>query len=90
MTVTPPLKLRPLSIGELLDQVIRLYRRNFLTFIGIVALVQMPLTLLQWVMTLATFGSSLDRYGEFGTIPTKPSDILTGSAWGAVVIFLVG
>ncbi len=29
--------LRPLRLGELLDQAIRLYRRNFLTFIGIIA-----------------------------------------------------
>jgi hypothetical protein len=39
--------LRPLRLGELLDQAIRLYRRNFLTFIGIIALVYVPLTVLQ-------------------------------------------
>ena len=45
--------LRPLRIGELLDRAIRLYRANFLTFIGIIALVYVPLTVLQ------TFASSL-------------------------------
>ena len=39
--------LRPLRIGELLDRAIRLYRANFLTFIGIVALVYVPLMVLQ-------------------------------------------
>jgi hypothetical protein len=39
--------LEPLSIGELLDRAIRLYRNNFLKFIGIVAIVQIPLTLIQ-------------------------------------------
>jgi len=39
--------LRPLRLGELLDQAIRLYRRHFLTFIGIIAVVYIPLTILQ-------------------------------------------
>ena len=39
--------LRPLRLGELLDQAIRLYRRNFLTFVGIMALVYIPYMLLQ-------------------------------------------
>jgi hypothetical protein len=30
--------LRPLGLGQLLDRAIRLYRRHFLTFTGIVAL----------------------------------------------------
>jgi hypothetical protein len=44
--------LRPLGVGELLDQAIRLYRRNFLNFIGIIAVVQIPIGLLQLVLAL--------------------------------------
>ena len=47
MTLDTTPRLRPLGLGELLDQVMRLYRRNFLKFIGIVAVVLIPLTLLQ-------------------------------------------
>lgn len=54
MSATALPRLRPLGIGELLDQTIRLYRRNFLTFIGIIALLQIPLTLLQTLMTWLT------------------------------------
>ncbi len=54
MTIATLPPLRPLGITELLDQAIRLYRRKFFTFVGIIAVVQVPLTLLQtftsWLM----------------------------------------
>lgn len=46
--------LRPLSLGELLDRAIRLYRRNFFKFIGIIALVQIPLTIISLIVGLFT------------------------------------
>ena len=46
-----PVNLRPMRLVELLDAAFRLYRRNFLTFIGIMALMQVPISLL-------TLGSS--------------------------------
>lgn len=46
--------LRPLNLGELLDRAIRLYRQNFLKFIGIVALFQIPFTLIQLLLSLST------------------------------------
>ncbi|WP_420631454.1 hypothetical protein [Candidatus Leptofilum sp.] len=39
-----PQNLRPLSMAQLLDRAIRLYRKNFLLFIGIVAVAQIPAT----------------------------------------------
>ncbi len=41
-------------MGELLDHAFRLYRRNFFTFIGIIAVVQVPLTLLTLLTSLLT------------------------------------
>ena len=52
--------LRPLRLGELLDQAIRLYRRNFLTFIGIIALVYVPVMVLQTAATTLLSSSMLD------------------------------
>jgi hypothetical protein len=46
----PPL--RPLNLGDLLDAVFRLYRDNFLTFIGIAALLQVPLIIFQLLLGL--------------------------------------
>ncbi len=56
MTATTVPHLRPLGMGQLLDQAVRLYRRNFLTFIGIIAIVQIPVALLQFVFSLLTIG----------------------------------
>lgn len=55
MEISTAPTLRPLGIGQLLDHAIRLYRRNFLKFVGIIAVVQIPATLLQlffstWVL----------------------------------------
>ena len=38
---------RPMPLAELLDQAIHLYRRNFLTFIGIIAIPYIPLAIIQ-------------------------------------------
>jgi hypothetical protein len=60
-TVAVP-SLRPLSIGQLLDQAIRLYRHNFVTFVGILAVVMVPLTLLQMVINVLTLGNAMDQF----------------------------
>ena len=57
VTPTPPL-LRPLSLGELLDRAIRLYRHNWLNFVGIIAIVQIPLTLLSLLVSIGFFGQA--------------------------------
>ena len=70
MTAISMPTLRPLGIGELLDQAIRLYRRNFLSFIGIIAVVQLPLGLLQFVLALLT----LPTNPLFGGSARNPAD----------------
>lgn len=45
--VNEPLRLRPLSISDLLDTTFRLYRRYFWLFVGLVAVIQIPLTLFE-------------------------------------------
>lgn len=59
--------IRQLNIGQLLDQAIRLYRRNFGKFIGIIAIVQIPLTILG---LLVSFVSS-----RGGTLLLDPYDL---------------
>ena len=53
--------LRPLRLVELLDAAFRIYRRNFLTFIGIMAIMQIPVSLL-------TLGSSVVMLQGMGSI----------------------
>ncbi len=49
-TLGPALRLRPREVGAILDTAVALYRRNFFTYVGIVALMQVPVSL---VLTLA-------------------------------------
>lgn len=44
MTAETTSVLRPMRLVELLDAAFRLYRRNFWTFVGIIALVQIPVS----------------------------------------------
>ena len=66
MNATP--NLRPMSIGDLLDAAFRLYRRHFLTFIGIVALLQVPMAILQFLVQIP-YTQALQR---FTTRPPTP------------------
>ncbi len=50
-------QLRPRGIGELLDQAVRLYRRNFFTFIAIIAIVQIPTTLISVLISQFTLNN---------------------------------
>ncbi len=77
--------LRPLRLGELLDQAIRLYRRNFVTFVGIIALVYVPLMVLQTAST-TLLSSSLGSI----TSSRSPEEIFSNYAyWGGVLSTLV-
>lgn len=68
------LTLRPLRLGELLDRAIRLYRANFLTFIGIIAVVYVPLMVLQTAATTLLTSSMLTGF-------STPDEIFTNSAY---------
>lgn len=69
--------LRPLRLGEVLDRAILLYRHNFLQLVGIVALVQTPVTLAQIIVSITTFGNTFSRLGAALNNPaTAPGDPL--------------
>ncbi|MEZ4511833.1 MAG: glycerophosphoryl diester phosphodiesterase membrane domain-containing protein [Chloroflexota bacterium] len=89
--------LQPLGMGQLLDRAIRLYRQNFLTFIGIVAITQIPTALFSIFLSLAfaqpnTFlnpnASPQAILGLFGTtfFTVIVSAILTQIATGALTV----
>jgi hypothetical protein len=43
-----PLRLRPMSLGDILDETFRLYRRHFLTFYLAAAIIDIPVTVLSY------------------------------------------
>lgn len=49
--------LRAMSLPEVLDQAIRLYRQNFMKFVGIIAIPYIPLILIQSVLSYITADS---------------------------------
>jgi hypothetical protein len=53
MNVAAP-ELRSLTLGEILDRAVRLYRQNFINFVGIIAMVQVPLSIIQLLLSLYT------------------------------------
>ncbi len=52
--------MKPRGIGELFDQAIRLYRNNFLKFIGIIAVVQIPIQSINLLISVLTYGSMME------------------------------
>ncbi|MCP4540807.1 MAG: hypothetical protein GY832_27025 [Chloroflexi bacterium] len=69
-------KLRPLGIGELLDQAIRIYRRNFVKFIAIIAVVQIPVNLLGMLFSLLTVESTVQLQNPAAYSTDNPFEML--------------
>jgi len=57
VSVLVPLRLRPLEIGDLLDETFRMYRRHFWLFAGISALLAIPSAASSGFNIFAVFGS---------------------------------
>ena len=57
VTAQIPLRLRPLEIGDLLDETFRMYRRHFVLFAGISVLLSIP--------TAALYGIGFGLFGTF-------------------------
>ncbi len=53
--------IRAMSVGDIFDETIRLYRQNFRTFVGIVAILQVPLVVLQMIQ-LAIVGPAFSGF----------------------------
>ncbi len=59
LSATTPLRLRPLEIGDLLDETFRLYRRHFLLFAGISVILAIPSAGLAGYSVFAVFNALL-------------------------------
>ena len=73
MTVAAVLK--PLTTGQLLDRAFRLYRHNFLLFVGIVALPQIPLAIFNIAFSLWT--TNLDPFIFSNPSPDNITEVVT-------------
>jgi hypothetical protein len=72
MTENSALFIRPLSLGELLDQAIRIYRRKFLTLVGILVIPYFPIVVIQ-AFSSYIMVSSITGLGSNPNILENPS-----------------
>ncbi len=77
--------LRPLSLGELLDAAIYIYRKNFITLFGVVALVNAPVLVLQVLATLLALPGNLSLATFGGTAPPATSTLVLLAYYAVLV-----
>lgn len=70
MSATPPLRLRPLEIGDLLDETFRMYRRHFFLFAGLSVILSIPSATLSGFSYYALFNGLLQQ-----TSPDQPPNL---------------
>ena len=90
-----PLRLRPLGIMDVLDETIELYRSNFLILVGITAIMQIPITLLNPMQDVSSLAAgSMDPAAMGGIMAAfvlwivlyvvVVTPVLTGTLTGAI------
>jgi glycerophosphoryl diester phosphodiesterase family protein len=83
VSATVPLRLRPLEIGDLLDETFRMYRRHFLLFAGLSVILSIPSAALSSFSYYTLFSGLLLQAG------TATADQALLQA-GTLVLYLVG
>lgn len=81
-----PLRLRPLEIGDILDETFRLYRRHFLLLAGVAVVFSLPLAALAGYGFGSLFG---DLYNQAATGAPPDVNNLTGLFVGVGLGYLV-
>lgn len=85
MSSTPPL-LKPMTAGDILDHAIRLYRQNFVGLVTIVAVVNVPIMLVQSLFFL--FILPLGPEGNSAILDPTSSGIML--SLGSVILVIAG
>jgi hypothetical protein len=81
-----PLRLRPLEIGDLLDETFRMYRRHFLLFAGISVILSIPAAALSGYTYYSLFGAFLQQISSGQSLDLNSLRATLGAiAVGAVV-----
>jgi len=85
VSATVPLRLRPLEIGDLLDETFRMYRRHFLLFAGLSVILSIPEAALSSFSYYTLFNNLLQTGSSLGGLPGR--GLLDG---GTIGVYLVG
>jgi hypothetical protein len=84
-----PLRLRPLEIGDLLDETFRMYRRHFVLFAGISAIVSVPVAGLYGYLSFTLFGNVLDQAGTGQPLQLSTETLVSALLVAAASLLLV-
>ncbi len=82
-------RLRPRTVAEVIDQAFRLYRRHFLTFLAIIAVVHVPLQLLIQGANIWLLTGYTDILSEPGSGGLSNSQVMNETAGMLVVLYVV-
>jgi hypothetical protein len=82
----PDLDLRPLSLGEILDRTFTIYRRNFLLFVGIIAIPQLMVLAFNLAQTFIK-GTGSSKVASSLTITTGALIVILAIA--GIVVYVV-
>jgi hypothetical protein len=85
VSATVPLRLRPLEIGDLLDETFRMYRRHFLLFAGLSVILSIPEAALSSFSYYTLFSNFLQTGSSLGGLPVR--SLLDG---GTIGVYLFG
>ena len=86
MSVSVPLRLRPLEIGDLLDETFRMYRRHFLLFAGISVILAIPTAAL-FGLGFGSLTLALQQAGQADLSSLTP--LLASFGAGLLITFLM-
>ena len=86
MSVSVPLRLRPLEIGDLLDETFRMYRRHFFLFAGISVILAIPTAAL-FGLGFGSLTLALQQAGQADLSSLTP--LLASFGAGLLITFLI-
>ena len=81
-----PMDLRPLDYGGIIDRTVELYRKNFVLFVSVVAVVYVPLAVLQLTLQSAPLRGNAGAMAGLGTLVGLLSMIAGLCAQGALTV----
>ncbi len=92
MIANTAVEFKPHGIMELFDQAFRLYRNNFLKFVGIIAVAEVPLQLVQMALNFLVYKGALSGANNttYSSLPTSGVTLVTVVIMILTYIFVSG
>lgn len=83
-------RIRQLGLGELLDETFRLYRNNFLVFVGITSLIFVPYSIVNYLLQVPLQLRVQNMQSQFANPSTQPSAAMFSDFFAVIALSLIG